>query len=286
MTPRLVYIMGTGRSGSTVFEILLAHAENVFGAGELSFIVQDGFLDNQPCSCGAPTLECSVWSKVRQATGWRDSELVELAKLFRYVDHHRRVPRFLLGHEIPPAYVTAQETLVRAIGEVTGAEVIVDSSKYVARALALQQADVEMDTLRLVRSPQGLMRSWQRPNKGEQEPKSPLQMVAYYSYVGASLWAASKKTEPRLTVSYEDLVSDPRGTLSAVSQAIGIDLTTTIDAIEHKRSVPVGHIVTGNRLRKQGEIVFETRHASDRPSGRRARLAVGAMELERMLFGL
>ena len=63
----------------------------------------------------------------------------------------------------------------------TGAPVILDSSEYAGRALALSkivQADVMV--ICLTRSPAGLMASFQKLNKDEQRPKGPFAAMLYY----------------------------------------------------------------------------------------------------------
>ena len=50
MTPRVVYILGAGRSGSTVLERLLASADRVAGAGELHILWRAPFARLR-CAC-------------------------------------------------------------------------------------------------------------------------------------------------------------------------------------------------------------------------------------------
>ena len=39
--------MGTARSGTTILEILLSYGRNTFGAGEITALIQDGFIENK-----------------------------------------------------------------------------------------------------------------------------------------------------------------------------------------------------------------------------------------------
>ena len=61
---RVLYIAGLGRSGSTIISNLLGQLENVFSAGELSWIWSRGILANEPCGCGKKFLECGIWKQI------------------------------------------------------------------------------------------------------------------------------------------------------------------------------------------------------------------------------
>ena len=64
--PRMIYIMGTARSGSTILEILLGKGKGVFGAGELAHLIADGFIKDADCSCDHPVSECIVRSSIKE----------------------------------------------------------------------------------------------------------------------------------------------------------------------------------------------------------------------------
>jgi len=64
--PRMIYMMGTAISGSTILEILLGKGKGVFGAGELAHLIEDGFIKDADCSCNHPVSECMVWSSIKE----------------------------------------------------------------------------------------------------------------------------------------------------------------------------------------------------------------------------
>lgn len=288
--PEILYVLGTGRSGSTVLEILLAHAPGTFGAGELTFLVQDALLDDAPCACGRPAKSCPVWGAVLDRLEWDTAKLQDAATVFRRVDAHRDVPRLLTRSADPGllgAYWGYNRAILAAIAEVTGASRVIDSSKYSARALALATVpELKLRTVRLTRRPAGLMRSWQKPNPGEQPPKSPAAMLAYYTFVGASVRLTERRLGDVHPVAYEALAGDPAGTIEAIGRWLGADLSEVAARLRRGDDFAVGHIVTGNRLRQQRTMRFEPRHAADRPEGAAARAAAALMEIERRLFGL
>ena len=56
---------------------------------------------------------------------------------------------------------------------------------------------------------------------------------------------------------YEDLLSDPIGTLECIETWCKLDLSETKKYIDENLPFEVGHIVTGNRLRKNSKVVFQ-----------------------------
>ncbi len=286
MAPPLVYIMGTARSGTTMLEILLAQSPEAFGAGELTFVAQDGFVDNVTCSCSLPSHDCPIWSAVREETGWTDSDCQDVAQLCRQMDHHERLPKAVLGWPPEQAWTDAHHTLLRSIRTVTGRQTIIDSSKYAARALNLHQSGIPASYVRMVRHPRGLMHSWQKPRTGEQPGKTPTQVMAYYTGVGGSLWAATRQLPDVFRLTHESLSSDPDHALTQLEATLSLDLSAARAAITDERAMPVGHILTGNRLRKSQEVRFDPSKAHQQPLGLQANAATTIMRLQRRILGL
>lgn len=290
--PKVVYIMGIARSGSTILEILLSHGRGVFGAGEITSLIEDGFLENKLCSCGRLCHDCEVWGLVLERLDMNRAELEAWASLQHKVDWHDGFLRQLTG-VLPlkdkARYKELNRKLLQAITEVTGAAVVVDSSKYAGRGLALARiVETDVKVICLTRSPAGLMASFQKPNKEEQRPKGVLATTVYYMTVATLLRIATMilGRDKVLQVSYESFLEDPQATLRLIESWAGIELADIIDKLERGEEFTVGHLVTGNRLRKKGAVRF-TPHLSD--SYREAfitRMAILVMHGWRRMVGL
>lgn len=260
--PKVVYIMGTARSGSTILEILLSHGRGVFGAGEITSLIEDGFIENKPCSCGKSCRDCEVWGRVLEKLDMKCSEIEAWSSLQRKVDWHNGFLRQLtriLSQKDKADYKELNRRLLRAIAEVTGSAVIVDSSKYTGRAVALARiVDADVKVICLTRSPAGLMASFQKPNKEEQRPKGALATVVYYMIISTLLRLATMimGRDKILQVSYESFLADPQATLRSIESLAGIELTDIICKLGKGEEFSIGHLVTGNRLRKKGIIRF------------------------------
>lgn len=253
---KVIYIMGSARSGSTVLEILLAHGEHCVGVGELTAIVQDGFIENKPCSCGAAFSDCRFWGEVKRRLALNQKDLQEWAHLHRKVDWHTGFLRQwlrLLPQSDWRRYHDYNLCLLHVLHDISGGAVIVDSSKYAGRALALaKMPDVELSVICLTRSPAGLMDSFQKPNKEEQRPKTPWAVLRYYVFVMFSLRVALRRLKERsLRLTYEQFIGDPVSAITRIGEKSHIDFEAVIESIRSDESLEVGHLVTGNRLRKK-----------------------------------
>lgn len=263
--PKVVYIMGTARSGSTILEIMLSHGRGVFGAGEITSLIEDGFIENKPCSCGRACHDCEVWGRVLEKLDMNRAELEAWASLQHKVDWHDGLLRQLIGslsQKDKARYKELNRRLLRAIAEVTGAATIVDSSKYAGRALALARiVEADVKVICLTRSPAGLMASFQKPNKEEQRPKGVLATTVYYMTVATLLRLATMilGRDKVLQVSYESFLEESQATLRTIELWAGIELSDIINKLEMREEFSVGHLVTGNRLRKKGAIRFNPR---------------------------
>lgn len=281
--PRILYIMGFGRGGSTILEVLLANNPGVFGAGELTHVLSDAVLRNAACSCGAPSLCCEIWSKVCERLNWTTEMARSNAQLLRRVEHHARFPLMaagLIGRATWERYARINAELFCAISEVTGAEVVTDSSKYAGRALALRRVFSDrVQVICLTRSPNGLMHSFQKPQHDEQLQKSALGACFYYTYVLSCLHVASRQLgEQALNVRYEDLASNAEGVIRRIGEWWGRDVSQVVAKLRTRDIFDIGHVVTGNRLRYRGRVRFDPIVEDAQLAERSRRYAVKCME--------
>ncbi len=244
--------MGTARSGSTALQILLSQAREAFGAGELTTIADDLFVSPRPCSCGDP--KCPIWEGVRQRLGWDAATALGVSEVFGQTDGHRAV--YSRRRDLA-VYGLCNRQVLAAIRAETGARVIIDGSKFAARAMALDEV-LPVRVICLTRSLRGLRRTWgRRVDPVEQPPKSAPRVLAYWGYVKPALRFASKRLGEVLPITYAELAREPAGTLRRIGDFAELDLEPVIEGIDRGAPFPVGHLLTGNRIRRNGEIRWE-----------------------------
>lgn len=264
----VVFIAGMGRSGSTLLDRLLGQIEGWWSLGEIVHLWTRGLTDNERCGCGEHFLDCEVWTEIGDVAfgGWDQIDASAVNELRLKVERDRFIP-LLLRPGLRPGFMTDAlaytgivSRVYEAARQVSGAKVIVDSGKHVPAALLLRlDPELDLRVLHLVRDSRGVAYSW---NKSVRRPAtdgttnmarwSPLE--AALRYVGYNSVLAAVFGGSRLTVRYEDLVSDTPQVLARILEWVGIgsmDFQPDAGAVRLRTS----HGISGNPMRfAVGEI--------------------------------
>ena len=233
-TVKVLYVAGSGRSGSTILDRILGQLDGFFSAGELCNLWERGVLAGRRCGCGTPVPDCPVWRPVLVDTlgGTDQLDAVGLAAVARRWLRPWSVPGLLLGRDpaAGDAYQAALARLYLAVKRRSGCRVIVDSSKspVYARLLAAIPG-VEVAVVHLVRDPRAtawsFLRAKRLPDFGDDRL-----MLRQHPLVSArrwSLWQAATELLWRrrggryLRVAYEDFMRDPRAAVREVAALVG-----------------------------------------------------------------
>ena len=168
--PTVVYIAGSGRSGSTLLERILGTLPGFVNVGEVNDIFRRVARYDELCGCGVAFSECAFWAGVgkRAFGGWSQELVAEAMSLQRGVARQRHLPRLMvprlgsqLVHDQGRRYAEIHAKLYRAVLDESGASVAVDASKGAAQALAIAQGDqLDLRLLHLVRDARGVAFSW------------------------------------------------------------------------------------------------------------------------------
>ncbi|WP_210440880.1 sulfotransferase [Nocardioides xinjiangensis] len=158
---RVLYLAGSGRTGSTIVANILGQVDGYFAVGELWNIWRRGIMEARRCGCGEPVVSCPVWSSILESAFGRRLERHEAEQLdaLTHLYLRTRWVRALRDARRNPspegdAYRGALAALYGAIRDVTGCRVIVDSSKSpVYGALLATLRGVELHAVHLLRDP-------------------------------------------------------------------------------------------------------------------------------------
>jgi len=232
---KVLYLIGWGRSGSTLIDTLLGEVPGFFSAGELRNIWKEGLREGRSCGCGRPVLDCPVWSPVldlmRGSVPFRPNAMTSVQERSLRARHALPlIRRVRTGRRLAGGVTSTTEQLYRAIQEVTGARVIVDSSKVPSNAAILAtMPTIQPHLLHLVRDPRASAYSWQRQRErldGKDDELLPRFGLVESSSnwvlfnVAAELMARQDRFR-YLQLRYEDFVRDPRSSLEAVVRWTG-----------------------------------------------------------------
>lgn len=260
----VLYIGGLGRSGSTVLASLLGEIDGVASVGETVHLWERGIVNDEPCSCGEPFRSCPFWTDVgaRAFGGWEEVDLDLLRSLRAAVDRTRHVAPVVAGRPARVAalareYARHYARLHRAVRDVTGARVVVDSSKHVSLAANLGWADgIDLRVLHLVRDSRGVAHSTnkvvERPERaGEYMHRvSPARIALEWSGQNLLFDVVARRT-PVMRLTYDELIERPDPTLAAIQRFAGLDdAPETRSFLDGRRATLRGtHMVSGNPVR-------------------------------------
>jgi hypothetical protein len=237
---KVLYVMGAGRSGSTILGVTLGTCAGVFFAGELDrWLVRAGV----PRRAGEP-LE-RLWREVladasppAELLGGASTCLERSSALFdpRKLARRRR---------LRSPYLHASDALYRAVARASGDTSIVDSSHYPLRARELRALDgIDLYLIYLMRDPQQVVASLAR----EDVPERTFGLLAANAYlwltnaVSAFVFLRHPRSR-RLFVRYEEFIADPERVVGQILRQCQIDA-----AVPDFANLHTGLPFHGNRL--------------------------------------
>jgi hypothetical protein len=257
--PQVVYVMGAGRSGSTVLGVVLGNCDGVFYAGEL-----DAWLRKEGrCNFGGEARE-EFWSEVASEVEEGPSLFGETAR--RHVEHSTAIFRpHPSRRSLQQRYRRVAEALYGAIAERSGCGIIVDTSHYPLRARQLQRLEgVDLYLLYLVRDPESVVASFSKRDV-DQPAQSPLKANVYLHLTNllSTLVFLRQPRQRRLLVRYEDFIAGPEETVGRVLDWLGLEV-----AFPDPSALETGLAFQGNRLLRSPSIALQ-RGGRKRTSPRR-----------------
>lgn len=263
----VLFIGSVPRSGSTVISELLDEHPHMVNIGEMVHMWQRGVVDNDLCACGQPFSDCEFWTKVGEVAfgGWRHISGERMRTLQQRADRTRFIPALLMPrisrHMLTSIhqYGAVVARVLEAVREVSGAPIVVDTSKHVSTALLLRQIpQIDLRVVHLIRDPRGVAHSWSKQVQRTEVTGSSTEMDRLHpGRIGLRWlwfnWAFSNMDRlgvPSMTIRYEDFVSDPQSSLDQLFEFGGVDkmAESLLGGVEP----PVlngGHSVSGNPRR-------------------------------------
>jgi hypothetical protein len=298
--PIVLYSGGTGRSGCTVLASVLGQVPGYVNVGEARYVWQKGLIDNRLCGCGERFRDCSFWGTVgeRAFGGWDAIDPVAVERLRCSVDHPGRFPTLMMPKSLrrrrfeadADRFADILKPLYAAIVEVSGASVVVDSSRFATYALLLKRAGADVRMVHVVRDSRGVAFSWQKKVEVTDSPDRTIYMPTYSVSSGALRWAAYNLQTwltrlaglPYLFARYEDAVADPAPYLERMMAHAGDNRDRSALPLEDGRLIlsSAMHTVMGNAVRlERGSIKLQVDDQWQREMAPRARRTVTAITL-------
>jgi hypothetical protein len=315
---KVLNIMGAGRSGSTILDIVLGNHPNVESTGELSNLAHNCWIGGESlrgiehkrlhvpiCACDRrtdiPEVEdaaeaCPFWSSVRREwvkrVGSRD-DIESYPALQNDFERYRSLPRLLLERRRPSSrfrsYARLTRSLYESISAAGGKRVVVDSSKPPVRVFALSMVPgIDLRVVHNVRDVRGYMTSCRKTFRKD------IQAGIMWDHEGRPTWKTAVRwvginfmsewvcaqlgPGKAVRLRHEDLLENTRSALNKIAPLIEVDLTGVADAASSGKALQVGHNIGGNRTKKSETVTL-------RPDTQEWRSALSARE-QRLAWAL
>jgi hypothetical protein len=289
----VIFLGGLGRSGTTLLECLLGQVSGVQALGEVVHLWKRGIENAEKCGCGTPFPDCGFWRPVGNAAfgGWDQVDVEQVEALRGHVDRLRRVPRVIARPEPQVAeYADYYGRIYSAAAEVSGAQVLIDSSKHPSLAHCLRRLpNVDFRVIHVVRDPRAVANAWtkvvKRPDVATAGTGDEF-MAQFSPAYAAALWAAENLAitslgrlgVPVLRVRYEDLAATPEPVLRKAATFAGLAAGIELPVHGSEALLAPTHTASGNPIRfHNGPLSIRLDEAWRRDLGQRDRRVVSAL---------
>ncbi len=247
--PKVIYVMGAGRSGSTIVGVALGNCRNIFYAGEL-----DAWLRRSGIPNFGGVERTQFWLAVGQNVPSGPALFGDSA--WRCLEHALAPFRFWQFNErrhLRRRYRQTAAELYRAITRISRATHIVDTSHYPLRARELRRLpDIDLYLVYLVRDPKSVVASFRRHDVS-QPSKSLVAANVYLALTNllSVLVFLRHRTDRRVFVRYEDFVKEPAAQLRNILAQV--DAVTPLPDLE---SLDTGVAFQGNRILRSTSLTL------------------------------
>ncbi|WP_261885784.1 sulfotransferase domain-containing protein [Vibrio pomeroyi] len=253
MKPKIVLITGFGRSGSSLINMLISKRINSVDVGELRFLYERGYINNERCSCNDYFRECNFWDGVIKKIPVDDP--FEYSLLSKKTQRNRSffTSYFNWFSEDDEKYIGKEKKLIDSIlNNSSSRHVILDSSKVPVRACLYYKLREHYDVkiLHVLRDPRAVSYSWSKDvPRPETDNKENMHKFSYLEssllWVGVNFLSrllSFKYKDDYKMIIYEDLCKNPVSVMDSVESFI---FPGGNDSLNNS----VFHSISGNPMR-------------------------------------
>lgn len=264
--PKLLYIAGSGRSGSTLLDLLLGNHRQISGLGEVHRLSDKPY--SRQCSCQEPIMKCAYWRRRIRALcdmqnvpieEWTNSlyvtrvknkslarrEWANLTEIASVLGSGvlMRVVRWL-SNEAEEQWQATNNSwdLYDVVATMDNSEVVVDSTKNALRMKLLYMTrPQDCYIIHLVRDGRAVVASAQR------RKDIPITKAARRWRVAnrnVELALMTVPSEQAMQLRYEDLCDNPEDQLRSICDFVGVEYQLDMPKLSKRES----HEIPGNPM--------------------------------------
>ncbi len=249
----ILYIIGSGRSGTTLVDMLLGNDAKIFSGGELNRLPKRGGI--------APGRKkednaYSFWSNISEKLS-KHFSLDNIFSLSEKIEYHSGF--FRRKSRLPEQYQLYMQEFFALLYEAIEEEIVIDSSKYPMRAyhLANEFPEEFKYCIYVKKHPISVLRSFQK--KGLEQPAKNWFTVNFY-LIGVHLLSAYVLNKLRLRgvmifeVNFENVVNAPLLFVENLEEEFNLDLTNLKSKLISNQNLKTHMLFDGNRIRLEQEL--------------------------------
>jgi hypothetical protein len=258
VTIKVLYLIGSGRSSSTLINNILGEVPGVFGAGEVGSLWRFGYLEGRTCACGAHVSECEIWGPVIKrvrasaGSGLTPDDIVGIQDRYLRERHIRRLLTSAIGipRRMPPdlrRYTKLATEVIVEAAEVSRAKLLVDASKAPGRAALIGLSeDIDLHFLHIVRDPRAVAFSWHRVRPDRAPSRNLMASSLHWTTRNLATEFLKRRLGTTYTLlRYEDFVAQPREALRPIVVKMGLDPEGLPFLSDRSVSFGIQHAISG-----------------------------------------
>ncbi len=269
---RVLFLGGLGRSGTTLLERVVSQLPGVIALGEVVHLWKRSLINDEPCGCGQPFSACEFWGQVGELAfgGWAAVDPQRVLGLRSSVDRTRYIPRLSRVRSAADSdlqeYLSYYQRVYQAAAQISGADVVLDSSKHASLAFCLRHCpDLDLHVVHCVRDSRAVAYSWTKQVPRPEAAVGEKLMKRYPPTTSAMMWNSHNAAfsllrrlgTPTYLLRYEQFVAAPRTTARAVAAFAGAPVRDADLAFlgDQQVDLTVAHTASGNPLRFRTGVV-------------------------------
>lgn len=260
---KLVYILSSGRSGSTILEMMLANSTDLWATGEvhlLNYALSDS---DVKCGCGKAVVDCSFWSEVVKKLKNNQKFSFSQLSLLRDVSGLGKVVRWkyvwpIITGKVSESFLSAAQeygehnrTLfmeaASSINDVGSRAYFIDSSKDPYRLLLLEKSGYfDIKVIHITKPIEAFLYSML---DGKSKLLLTIRMTVRWITDGLIMTRLAKQhfaTKNYMHVKYTDLVENPDEYVRDLQKLFNLP---EFAASDNDSRSPISHGLAGNKVR-------------------------------------
>lgn len=230
MGVRVLFLAGSGRSGSTILGKTLGNLDGFFDVGEIRQFWRRVSLGRKLCGCGMLLETCPFWEGILSSLKHDGIDPQRVARLQTKLNRNRRVAHAWMrrfhsrtGKEWEDL-TTAMQRLYAHVAAGCQDAIIVDGSKLPIHLMLLRElTEIDLRVIHLVRDGRGVAYSWAKRRRTKPGNRSPYGSMVLWIAENALIRRLLRRQRHWTMVRYEDFANCPKGTLIKALRGLGMD---------------------------------------------------------------